>query len=256
MAKKISADTDTQARVGKAIENLHNALADATALMQSLTDNDEGQELAASGTAQSSTIDFDNAFTPLSLEEMADGEDEALLRELGARHHLEFAIERLIALRNERYPQSRPRYWGIVNFDLHSSKPRLFVLDLAERDTKSYLCAHGKGSEGPTDDGYANVFSNVEDSNASSLGIYRCAETYQSTKNGYSLCLDGLEETNSRARSRYIVMHGADYVSEAFAKKYGRIGRSEGCPALDRQYSTKIIDQMKQGSFLLHWKSP
>jgi hypothetical protein len=185
----------------------------------------------------------------------ATEDDQEILRELGKRLSLTWAVERLIDLRNERYPDSRPRYWGIVDFDLHSAKPRLFVLDVISKSFSSYLCAHGRGSEGKTDDGFADVFSNKSGSNASSLGIYRCAETYDG-KNGYSLRLDGLESTNSKARSRKIVMHGADYVSPEFIEKYGRIGRSDGCPALDHKYSSVVIDQLKQGSFLIHWKAP
>lgn len=183
------------------------------------------------------------------------GEDELILRQMAAAQDLEVPMDRLIALRNERYAASRPRYWAIVNFDLHSSKPRMFVFDVRSQQTSAYLCAHGRGSEGPTDDGMADVFSNVEGSKASSLGIYRCAETYQGG-NGYSLTLDGLEDTNSRARSRAIVVHGADYVSPQFAQRYGRIGRSEGCPALAHTVAETVIDQLKLGSLLMHWKAP
>ncbi len=182
--------------------------------------------------------------------------DETVLRRLAKESGHELPMDRLIALRNERYPQSYPRFWAIVDFDLHSSKPRMFVFDVVAETIASYLCAHGKGSEGPKDDGYAEVFSNSSGSKASSLGIYRCAETYNSTKNAYSLRLDGLEATNSNARSRAIVVHGADYVSDSFVKKHGRVGRSEGCPALDRKYSTYVVDQLKQGSLLIHWKAP
>ncbi|MEO9779014.1 MAG: murein L,D-transpeptidase catalytic domain-containing protein [Paracoccaceae bacterium] len=182
--------------------------------------------------------------------------DEVVLRELGVDARLVFPVERLIELRNDRYPTSRPRYWAVVNFDLHSGKSRLFVLDVVAEEVTSYLCGHGIGSEGPTDDGFANVFSNVSGSNASSLGIYRCAETYHSSKNGYSMKLDGLEDTNSNARSRYIVMHGANYVSKTFVQQFGRVGRSEGCPAVDHAYAKKVIDQLKLGSLLIHWKAP
>jgi hypothetical protein len=185
----------------------------------------------------------------------AAGQDESILHELAQPHDLELPMERLIALRNERYPNSHPRYWGVVNFDLHSAKPRLFIFDIVDRTVDTYLCAHGRGSEGSTDDGMATVFSNKSGSNASSLGIYRCAEIYQG-HNGYSLKLDGLEDTNSNARSRTIVVHGADYVSERFAEKQGRIGRSEGCPALDHGYARGVIDQLKLGSLLIHWKTP
>lgn len=182
--------------------------------------------------------------------------DETTLRELAENSNIAFPVERLIELRNDRYPTSRPRYWAVVNFDLHSGEPRLFVLDVVAEEARSYLCSHGIGSEGPTDDGYANVFSNEPGSNASSLGIYRCAETYHSSKNGYSMKLDGLEDTNSNARSRYIVMHGANYVSKAFVQEYGRVGRSEGCPAVDHAYSRAVIDQLKLGSLLIHWRAP
>jgi hypothetical protein len=255
MAQRGTARPDSN--LHEAIAQLEKALADATGLIRNILaqTNQTAARTAAPMAARADQTEFDAAFLPQTLRELDAGTDEAILRELAAAHDLEIPMERLIALRNERYPESRPRYWGIVNFDLHSSKPRLFVFDVGSRATLSYLCAHGKGSEGPTDDGMADVFSNVEGSNASSLGIYRCAETY-SGKNGYSLRLDGLEDTNSQARSRAIVMHGADYVSEKFAEKYGRIGRSDGCPALDHAYSTSVIDQMKQGSLLLHWKTP
>lgn len=183
------------------------------------------------------------------------GQDETVLMDLADSQGLDIPMERLITLRNERYRESHPRYWGIVNFDLHSSEPRLFVFDVLARETSSYLCAHGRGSEGATDDGVADVFSNIEGSKATALGIYRCAETYQG-QNGYSLRLDGLEETNSRARSRAIVVHGADYVSVRFSQRYGRIGRSEGCPAVDHLVAPKVIDQLKQGSLLMHWQTP
>ncbi|MBM3603942.1 MAG: hypothetical protein FJX25_04105 [Alphaproteobacteria bacterium] len=182
--------------------------------------------------------------------------DHVILRELAVKDKIVFPIERLIELRDDRYPTSRPRHWAVLNFDLHSGQPRLFILDVIDEKVMSYLCSHGIGSEGPTDDGYANIFSNIPGSNASSLGIYRCAETYHSAKNGYSLKLDGLEESNSNARSRHIVMHGANYVSKEFVKQYGRVGRSEGCPAVDHTYAKKIIDQLKLGSLLIHWKAP
>ena len=112
-----------------------------------------------------------------------------------------------------------------------------------------------EGSEGPSDDGFANVFSNKRGSNATSLGIYRCAETYEG-HNGYSLRLDGLEPTNSNARDRAVVVHGADYVSEEFARRHSRVGRSDGCPALDHKHARTVIDQLKLGSLLMHWAAP
>ncbi len=188
-----------------------------------------------------------------TMDELRDHrDDEAVLRALAPAYGILPAIEQMIALRNTSFSNSRPRYWGVVNFSRHSKKRRLYVLDVAEEKVKSYLCSHGIGSEGPKDDGIAEKFSNKKGSKCTSLGIYQCAETYTGS-NGYSMRLDGLEDTNSNARKRFIVMHGAHYVSKKFASKHGRIGRSEGCPALDHKYSTRVIDQLKFGSFLNHW---
>ncbi|HWU45027.1 MAG TPA: murein L,D-transpeptidase catalytic domain family protein, partial [Bdellovibrio sp.] len=63
---------------------------------------------------------------------------------------------------------------------------------------------------------------------------------------GYSLSLDGLSSTNSNVRSRAIVVHGADYVSEADVIQ----GRSWGCPAVAMENRTKLIDMIKNGSII------
>ena len=70
-------------------------------------------------------------------------------------------------------------------------------------------------------------------------------------KNGYSLRLDGLDRGfNDRARDRAIVMHGAPYVSEAFARAQGRLGRSWGCPALRDAVARDVIDLVKGGGLV------
>ena len=91
----------------------------------------------------------------------------------------------------------------------------------------SYV-AHGKNSG----DKYASEFSNQNGSLKSCIGFFITAETYIG-KHGYSLRIDGLEKNiNNNARAREIVIHGASYASEVFIKKYSRLGRSWGCPAL------------------------
>jgi len=180
--------------------------------------------------------------------------DEAVLRELAADYDLSDAMEALIRVRNERGAPMSARYWAISNFDLRSNKPRLFLFDVRDRGVQSYLCAHGIGSEGPTDDGYASIFSNESGSNCTSLGVYRCAETY-SGRHGFSMRLDGLEPTNSNARARAIVVHGADYVSPEIIRRTGRIGRSDGCLAVENRYATEVATALTGGSLVLAWSS-
>jgi len=137
-----------------------------------------------------------------------------------------------------------PRFMGVIDFKQHSSKERFYIIDMESGRVETYLTSHGKNSD-PDHDGYATKFSNVPDSLTSSLGFYLTAETYYGS-NGYSLRLDGLSSTNSNARARAIVIHGADYV-QADGKK---IGRSYGCPALEQRYHQAVINQMKGGTLL------
>jgi hypothetical protein len=96
----------------------------------------------------------------------------------------------------------------------------------------------------------AENFSNIPGSFASSPGFYSTGQTYVG-KHGLSLILDGLEKgINDKARDRAIVMHGADYVSSDFIRKYGRLGRSFGCPAVPTELSKDIIQKIKGGSCL------
>jgi hypothetical protein len=135
-------------------------------------------------------------------------------------------------------------YLSVIDFSLSSKQKRFHVINMKTGEVWSIHTAHGKGSD-PDHDGYANSFSNVSGSNASSIGIYKTAETY-SGSHGYSLKLDGLSKTNSNARSRAVVIHGADYVSESSVIQ----GRSWGCPAVTMSYRTKLIDMIKNGSII------
>ncbi|HVO30064.1 MAG TPA: murein L,D-transpeptidase catalytic domain family protein [bacterium] len=136
----------------------------------------------------------------------------------------------------------------IIDYTQPSTSRRLFVIDpVTGRVLHRELVAHGRGSG----DLNATAYGNVPDSFRTSLGVFRTAETY-SGKHGYSLRLDGLEPgVNSNARDREIVMHAADYVSDAFIHQTGRLGRSEGCPALDPKVAKSVIDDVKGGSIIV-----
>jgi hypothetical protein len=140
-----------------------------------------------------------------------------------------------------------PETLTVIDYSKPSSERRLWVFDLKSHElVYEELVAHGQGSGA----NMATEFSNNDESHQTSLGLFVTGDTY-SGKNGYSLRLDGLDDgVNDRARERAIVMHGAPYVSEAFVKANGRLGRSWGCPAISNGIAREMIDRVKGGSLV------
>jgi hypothetical protein len=60
-----------------------------------------------------------------------------------------------------------------------------------------------------------------------------------------------MESTNNHVRERAVVLHGATYVSEAFIRKNGRLGRSLGCTAVPMDVVERLVQQLKNKSVLL-----
>lgn len=130
----------------------------------------------------------------------------------------------------------------VIDFGLSSNEKRMWIMDMTTNKVllNTYV-SHGQN----TGDEFATKFSNIVNSLQSSLGFYVTGETYHG-KNGLSLFIDGQEaEFNSRARERYVVIHGADYANPEFIKNYGRLGRSQGCPAVPRADTEKVINTIK-----------
>ena len=132
---------------------------------------------------------------------------------------------------------------AVIDYSQPSTEKRLWVFDLAQdRLLHREFVAHGSGSG----ENIARHFSNIDGSYQTSLGLYRTAETYVG-KNGYSLRMDGLDPGfNDNARQRAIVMHGAWYANPDLIRTQGRLGRSQGCPALREQIAKVVIDELKQ----------
>jgi len=135
----------------------------------------------------------------------------------------------------------------IADFDQESYKKRLYIIDL---DKKSLLLntwvAHGEKSGANK----ASNFSNAKNSNKSSLGFYLTGEVYHG-KHGRSLKLDGMDPGfNNNARERSIVVHGADYVSQHSINELGRLGRSQGCPAVPAKLANTVINTISDHTVL------
>ena len=136
----------------------------------------------------------------------------------------------------------------IIDFSLPSNEKRLWVFSLMDKKLlfNTYV-SHGIKS-GTL---FSDSFSNQYNSKSSSIGIYQTEKSYIG-RHGLSLQLEGLDSGyNDRAASRAIVMHGGWYVDEPFIKKYGRAGRSWGCPAIPSSLTEPIINTIKEDSLFV-----
>lgn len=137
-------------------------------------------------------------------------------------------------------------YLTIVDLSQSSRKKRFYLIDVRNaRLVENTYVAHGRNSG--LDE--AASFSNLPESNQSSLGFYITKGTYTG-KHGMSLKLSGLEKGfNDNAEARAIVVHGADYVNEGRVAS-AFMGRSLGCPALANDVAPRVINTIKDGSAL------
>jgi hypothetical protein len=140
------------------------------------------------------------------------------------------------------------RVLAVADMSQPSTAKRLYVIDLERRVlVMRTFVAHGQN----TGELMAEHFSNRHGSHQTSLGLYRVGAEIISPKHGPALLLHGLEAgLNDQALPREVIIHGADYVSESFIDKHGRLGRSWGCPAVSRADMPVVIDLLANGGVL------
>ena len=157
------------------------------------------------------------------------------------KHELERALEFL-----DQVPKND--YMLYVDFDLHSSDERAYLIDLNTGESvMKERTTVGKFTD-PDHDGNANTFSNTSGSGMSSLGAMVTAEEYGKSVGGWSkfseaLKLRGLEPTlNGNVYDRAIIIHDSTYSENG--------GRSLGCLTFDKEAAIKIIDYLGTGSLV------
>ncbi len=156
------------------------------------------------------------------------------------------ALEQSFAFFDANRAIIRNKDWlSIADFTVHSGQPRLYVINLEDGMVNSLFLAHGIGSD-PSHTGYARTFSNEPDSLMTSLGFFLVNESYYG-KWGLSARLDGLQDSNSNARRRLIVLHGASYVD----RNLPLMGRTEGCFGVELSVIEDLVSRV-QGRSLLY----
>lgn len=137
----------------------------------------------------------------------------------------------------------------LVDFQKFSGEDRFYEVDLEGGWVTAYRTSHGRGSD-PAHSGFAQRFSNEQDSHMSSIGAYATAGANWGSQQGPNVLLDGLEYSNSRARERAIIIHGADYADPAFLAREGKLGRSYGCFSVSHADLVPLRERMGDGRLL------
>ena len=116
----------------------------------------------------------------------------------------------------------------MVDMRIASGKERFFVYNL-QKDSieKAGLVTHGSGSDKGREELF---FSNIPNSNCTSLGKYRVGKPYNG-RFGLAYKLYGLDDSNSKAFERFVVLHAHACVPNEEVAPL-TICESWGCPTV------------------------
>ncbi len=156
----------------------------------------------------------------------------------------------------EVHPDETARTLAVVDFSKPSFSKRMMIIDLQSGKRSFYRVAHGRNS-GKL---YARRFSDIPDSNMSSLGLFRVTKLYYGDHGGLALKLAGLDSLrNGNAARRDIVLHEAGYVSIPYillnvvTLHSPMIGRSNGCFAVSKYDIGTVVQKLYDGGFIYAW---
>ena len=160
---------------------------------------------------------------------------------------------RLVGIAKRELERAGAQVWrrdivGIADFARASTLPRFHFVNIENGTIRSFHVTHGRGSD-PAHSGFLQQFSSVPGSEATSRGAYLTAEWYKG-KYGTSIRLEGLDQDNSNALDRAIVMHPAAYAADDMIQKFGKLGRSEGCFAMGPEHFNEALWNLSGGRLL------
>lgn len=141
-------------------------------------------------------------------------------------------------------------YYFLADLGIHSGRNRFFVYDFKKQKIVGQnLVTHGAcdAFEENTTMYQKVKFSNRVDSHCSSAGKYKVGRRdYSSWGIKVKYWLDGLEENNTNARDRVIVLHSWEAVSDKeIYPNYSPL--SWGCPAVSDNFM-KVLDAKLQAT--------
>jgi len=129
----------------------------------------------------------------------------------------------------------------LIDMSIESGKYRFFVYDFQHDSIlDTGLVAHGRCNEEWLQ---GRRYSNEEGGGCTSLGRYRIGEAYKG-KFGNSFKLYGLDNSNSNAFKRYVVLHPFQYVPDKEVAPLP-ICQSDGCPMVSPAFMRKLESLIK-----------
>jgi hypothetical protein len=131
------------------------------------------------------------------------------------------------------------RYAFYADLQIPSNEYRFFVLDLHTRQ----IVDRGLTLHGREDEQGKPLYSNVPDSNTSSRGMYQVSYRYKGSF-GKAFKLKGLDETNSNAFKRAIVLHAWYGVPDKPTGSY--MINSQGCPTVSPNFLDRLEAYIQQ----------
>jgi uncharacterized protein YxeA len=133
------------------------------------------------------------------------------------------------------------QYCFMVDMKIESGKKRFFVYNLLKDSVElSGLVTHGSGK---TNTGKIQ-FSNTANSLCTSVGKYKIGNSYTG-KFGLAFKLYGLDETNSNAFNRFVVLHSHSCVPNAETAPFP-ICESWGCPTVSPTFLGELKKYIEQ----------
>ncbi len=152
-------------------------------------------------------------------------------------------------LRAHAQGMDRKQLLMVVDYSKPSSERRLWVIDLKHAKVLfNTWVTHGRNSGAMN----ATSFSNEPGSLKSSLGVFLTTGAPYVGGNGYSIRLLGLERgINDNAYQRDIVVHGAWYANHNVVSRYGFLGRSWGCLAVDEATVHPLINTIRDNTLVV-----
>lgn len=136
----------------------------------------------------------------------------------------------------------------LMDVSVHSGKNRFYIYNFETNSiSHSGLVCHGVGKNSTEQ---KPVYSNIVGSNCTSLGKYKIGQrAYSNWGINIHYKMHGLENSNSNAFKRHIVLHSYDYVTDKeIYPLHLTMGWSQGCPVVANGLMKQIDKLLKKST--------